>query len=166
MRLVMLMLCVLGGFVVNAQVFVSKSAPIVRLDQREVSNKDWSAFIQFMKNDPGFSKQYIQSMLPDQWTTTSITPKNEDSKVVGVSWYQAMAYCKWRSVIATYLDGHTKTGTYQQMQADNKLAKTVVTYRLPTEKEWNILAANSTTSTGKSTPGIGFRCVYVIQKNV
>ncbi len=102
-------------------------------------------------------------MTPDQWGTAQISLKNQDAPIVGVSWQQALAYCEWRSVIATYLHTHSKISTYQAMQTANASAKTLITYRLPSEKEWEKLASRFT---DKTTPGVGFRCVHSVKKIV
>lgn len=131
------------------------------VDQHPVSNKNWSVFLQSIKNDPTLSKKYGQSMTPDQWGKDQASLKNQDTPVIGVSWQQALAYCDWRSVTATYLHTHSKVSTYQTMQIANASAKTLITYRLPSDTEWEKLASRFT---DKTYPGIGFRCVHTVKK--
>lgn len=155
MKLIIIVLSILYCPAVSAQFLPDKPASI-HIDQREVSNEEWAAFIRFMKTDPAFSPTYIRSMHPDRRATT----QNEGIAVTGVSWKQATAYCKWRSTLATYLNTHTKGNTYRQMLTDNERAKIIITYRLPTEEEWKRMALNKN---GVNSPkaGSGFRCVYV-----
>jgi formylglycine-generating enzyme required for sulfatase activity len=86
----------------------------------KVTNREYKIFI----DDGGYANsaywtagnfgQYGSQ--PYYWTDSALRgggiPGNEDFPVVGVNWYEAMAYCKWLS------------------------AKTGKTYRLPTEAEW------------------------------
>ena len=133
----------------------------ISIDQHPVSNKNWATFLHFVKHDPAFSTKYAQSMLPDQWSRTQTSVKNQDEPVIGVSWQQALAYCEWRSVVATYLHTHATAATYQAMKLANTSAKTLITCRLPTEQEFNKLASRFT---DKANSGIGFRCVYAVKK--
>ncbi|QMW05782.1 formylglycine-generating enzyme family protein [Spirosoma foliorum] len=138
---------------------VTSAQPIV--DQQPVSNKNWSIFLQAIHNDPALSKKLGQSMTPDQWGKQQTSPKNQDAPVVGVSWHQALAYCEWRSVTATYLLTHAKIAPYQTMQMANASAKTLVTYRLPSEQEWKKFASHFTS---KANSGISFHCVRSIKR--
>ena len=136
------------------------SAQVV-FDQHLVSNKNWSTFLQAIKNDASFTKKYSQSMVPDQWGKTQTNVKNQYAPVVGVSWQQATIYCEWRSIMATYLRTHSTLNSFQAMQIANRSAKTLITYRLPSEKEWEKAASRFT---DKLSSGIGFRCVYSVRK--
>lgn len=152
MKSIILALSLFCCLIANAQIVV---------DQHPVSNKNWSTFLTSIKNDPTLFKKYRQSMVPDQWGTEQTSLKQQNAPVVGVSWQQALAYCEWRSVVATYLHSHPKLDTYQTMQSANTAAKTLIVYRLPSEKEWEKLASRFTNSPNS---GIGFRCVHSIRK--
>ncbi|MGI4872495.1 MAG: SUMF1/EgtB/PvdO family nonheme iron enzyme [Janthinobacterium lividum] len=92
---------------------------------------------------------------------TPPSSKKQNAPVIGVSWQQALAYCEWRSVVATYLHNHSKLDTYQIMLKANAAAKTLITYRLPTEKEWEKSTRRFTDNLRSAT---GFRCVYSSKK--
>lgn len=130
-------------------------------EQHPVSNKNWSTFLGAIKDDPTLFKKYGQSMTPDQWNGEQTSSKKQNAPVIGVSWQQALAYCEWRSVVATYLHNHSKLDTYQIMLRVNASAKTLITYRLPTEKEWEKSASRFT---DHLRSGTGFRCVYSSKK--
>lgn len=134
---------------------VNFTEKIVYADKKEVSNKDWAAFIGFISEDPAFSQKYVQSMLPDGWNNLKMNAVTRDRAVTGVSWDQALAYCQWKSELATYLQSHAKAASYKHMEADNKLAKSFISYRLPTEREFSKMNTKS---------GTGFRCVYAVRK--
>jgi formylglycine-generating enzyme required for sulfatase activity len=106
----------------------------------EITNEQYAQFIA----DGGYSK-------PEYWTTNawawyqSRNPKLtepgwwQDSNynaptqpVVGVRWWEAVAYCNWRSVIEGLTPAYDATG-----RAD----LTASGYRLPTEVEWEYAAA-------------------------
>ena len=145
----------------NAQVIPDLNGKTVHFDQQNVSNQDWNAFMKFIKNDGGFSKKYIASVTPDKWSSVSVDEKvQQHLAVTGVSWVQAQEYCKWRSELATYLNTHTEVTNYQQMMSDNKLAKTIFTYRLPTGVEFRKMVASKSKNSDDTG---GFRCVYSVR---
>jgi formylglycine-generating enzyme required for sulfatase activity len=135
---------------------VNFTEKMVYADKKEVSNKDWVAFVGFISKDPGFSKKYVQSMIPEGWNNLKMNAETQNRAVTGVSWEQAVAYCQWKSELTTYLQSHAKAASYKHMEADNKLAKSFIAYRLPTEREFNKM----NTKSGRT----GFRCVYTVKK--
>jgi hypothetical protein len=149
--------------VANAQFVFEQPVATTQIvfEQQPVSNKNWSAFLGAIKDDPTLFKMYGQSMTPDQWNGEQTSSKKLNAPVIGVSWQQALAYCQWRSVVATYLHNHAKLATYQTMLRVNASAKTLITYRLPTEKEWKTSASRFPAIL---RPGTGFRCVYSSKK--
>ena len=149
-----------SSFLLNAQVIPDLNTKTVHFDQQNVSNQEWNTFMIFIKNDGGFSKKYIASMTPDNWLSGKLGAKSKDLAVTGVSWMQAQEYCKWRSELATYLNTHIEATNCQQMRTDNKLAKTIITYRLPTEVEFSKMMASKSRN---SKDNAGFRCVYSVR---
>ncbi len=156
-----MMLGCLYGSVATAQFVVCKRPEVVQIDRREVSNKEWAAFLQFTRNDPALSRKYSQSMKPSQWSSNKLSLNRQHEPITGISWQQALAYCDWRSITATYLATHAKPATYQQMKQANARAKTRITYRLPTDEEFKRLPIPPTTDT---RAGISFRCVRSVKK--
>lgn len=132
-------------------VFVTAS-----ISKQSVTNKEWSEFVRFIKSDAAFSHEYVQSMLPDHWEM-----QNDDEPVYGVSWYQAQEFCQWRSVLTTYQNSNSEKAVFSKMLEQNKSAKELVTYRLPTESEFNELI------TSKKVKGNeGFICVYSVKRMI
>lgn len=144
----------------NAQISIDQS-PVI--DHQPVSRKEWSVFFQFVKSDPTFSKKYYQSLIPNQWGKQQSSSNLQDMPVTGVSWQQAQDYCEWRSIVSTYLNTHSRAGTYQEMRAANISAKTLITYRLPTEQEWLKFASHSANKTIK---GIGVHCIHSVKYTI
>jgi len=126
------------------------------ISQLPVTNKDWSEFIRFIETDAAFSREYVQSMRPDNWKM-----QNDDKPVYGVSWHQAQEFCEWRSVIATYQNSNSERADFSKMQEKNKWAKELVTYRLPTELEFNEMVADK-----KFEGDEGFVCVYSVKRMI
>lgn len=146
--------------IATAQFFVAKQQEIIQIDKREVSNKDWAAFLQFAKNDPILSKKDRHSITPSGWNTSQLSLNNQHQPVRGITWQQALAYCEWRSTMATYLSSHSRASNYQQMQQANSTAKSYITYRLPTGEE--LQRVTPTSSNTKA--GVAFRCVRSVGK--
>ncbi|MBC5994234.1 formylglycine-generating enzyme family protein [Pontibacter cellulosilyticus] len=116
-------------------------------DETEVANIHWQEYLTYLNQDSTVA--FYQSQQPD---TTVIQlnktdyyrtaagqvvsayqyhPEYQFYPVVGISYEQAADYCKWRSNVVTEL-----------VKSDpNNKEKVQVIYRLPTEKEWEIIAA-------------------------
>ncbi len=103
----------------------------------EVTNSQFQTFI----NESGYSTD-------SYWTTNGITARNGGGwtqpafwtnsnfngpyqPVVGVSWYEAVAYCNWLSV---------KEGLTPAYNASGQATLSAAGYRLPTEVEWEYAA--------------------------
>jgi hypothetical protein len=105
----------------------------VSVSAQEISNKDWAEFLTFIASDVAFSEAYVQSMQPDNWENA----RPDKKPVYGVSWTQAQEFCKWRSVFTTYQHCYSAQVEFSEMLEQNRMAKKLVTYRLPTESEFN-----------------------------
>ncbi len=113
-----------------------------KMSQYEITNSQFQAFI----SESGYSTD-------SYWTTNGITQRNGGSwtqpsywanssyngsnqPVVGVSWYEAVAFCNWLSV---------KEGLTPAYNANGQATLTATGYRLPTEVEWEYAAAKGGT---------------------
>lgn len=74
--------------------------------------------------------------MPLRWTHLDFD--DPDQPVVGVSWYEAVAYCNWRSI---------REGFSRPYDATGRLDLATNGYRLPTEAEWEYAAS-------KGEPGL------------
>lgn len=120
---------------------LSEVSSVSNLSENSVSYKEWSEFLVFMKNDTTVSKEYVQTIVPDQWNSISEVKRQSNEPVNGVSWYQANEFLKWRSVLVTYSRTHVGGQNYEQMMQLYSKAKVTVTYRLPTGDEFVRFAA-------------------------
>ncbi len=108
------------------------------MSKYEITNSQFQSFI----NDSGYSAD-------SYWTTNGIAQRNGGGwtqpafwtnsnfngpyqPVVGVSWYEAVAYCNWLSV---------KEGLTPAYNASGQATLIATGYRLPTEVEWEYAAA-------------------------
>jgi len=107
----------------------------------EVTNKEWKEFYLAMKEELGV-EQAMKLYYPDTltWQVEFKYSYNEpmsrnyfqhpifkDYPVVGISWLQAQAYCKWR--------------TQKLVNLAKKKGKIIdMTFRLPTTAEWELAA--------------------------
>ncbi len=108
-----------------------------KMSQYEITNSQFQAFI----SESGYSTD-------SYWTTNGITTRNgggwtqpafwgnanfngSNQPVVGVSWYEAVAFCNWLSV---------KEGLTPAYNASGQATLTATGYRLPTEVEWEYAA--------------------------
>src|SRR5690606_12335661 len=95
------------------------------VDRDEVSNAAWAEYLHFLKNADGGGGAFQQA-LPDSaiWNTVyggsilRLHGEFAEYPVVGTTFGQAEAYCRWRTE-----------------RVREKFGK-AVTYRLPTEAEW------------------------------
>ncbi len=111
-------------------------------DETEVSNFSWREYEAWTRNKYGKdSKEYLE-VLPDTTVWRDKNAFNEpyvkhyyrnfaykDYPVVGISYEQAIAFCKWRS-------GRVKEFYYLKNKKELSIE-----YRLPTKEEWEMLSA-------------------------
>lgn len=96
------------------------------VDRNEVRNADWAEYLYDLKNTAGEGSAAFRQALPDSTAWNSVYGSGmprvngafADHPVVGISYGQVEAYCRWRS---------------ERVRA--KYGKDV-TYRLPTIAEW------------------------------
>ncbi len=116
------------------------------MDKYEVTNLDWNEYVHWMQMVFGHSKQgkrLVKQVLPDTTVWREEMAYNEPYleyyfrhpaysfyPVVGVSWKQAMAYCRWRSDRVNELQ-LVNCGAIRQPRFDKEL----VIARPKTEKE-------------------------------
>ena len=79
---------------------------------------------------------------PTHWADAGFT--GTDQPVAGVTYYEAIAYCNWRS---------TKEGLTPAYDANGVATLSATGYRLPTEVEWEYAAANGGSYTDTSLEG-------------
>jgi formylglycine-generating enzyme required for sulfatase activity len=109
-----------------------------KVSRYEITNTEFAGFIA----DSGYSTS-------SYWTTNGWTEKTSGSwtqpyfwsngnlsganqPVVGVSWYEAVAYCNWRSARESLTAAYNAAG---------QAAPNATGYRLPTEVQWEYAAA-------------------------
>jgi formylglycine-generating enzyme required for sulfatase activity len=127
-------------------------------DETEVSNFSWFEYEFWVAEKYGFKSKEHLSVLPDTLVWRNPTTYNEpyvkyyyrhpafrDYPVVGVSYEQALAYCKWRTerVKEFYRIRHKK--------------EIHLEYRLPNNDEWESIsnnAGNIFSDKGKTSKGI------------
>jgi formylglycine-generating enzyme required for sulfatase activity len=122
-------------------------------DETEVSNFSWREFVYYNKEQYGKdSKEYTSSLLDtlvwrhklaycEPYTEYyHMHPAYNDYPAVGVSYEQAVAFCKWRTervhAFMEYKEGKRKLEDIRKPYT----GKLHFEYRLPGKKEWEALA--------------------------
>jgi formylglycine-generating enzyme required for sulfatase activity len=123
------------------------------VDQYEVSNLNWIEYISWTKGTYGVNSEEYQTVLPDTLVWRKPKAYNEpyveyyhkhpayhNYPMVGISYEQAIAFCKWRS------DRVNEKIYIKENKIDYKPgdvypdAPKVYQYRLPTKAEWEKIA--------------------------
>ncbi|HBX52754.1 MAG: hypothetical protein A2275_08980 [Bacteroidetes bacterium RIFOXYA12_FULL_35_11] len=123
----------------------------VFIDQTEVRNVDYREFMHWLKRKHGERSDEYQTMLPDTnlWVIFKAhkisyfrSGAYHFYPVVGVSYDQAVAYCKWRSDRVNeyfYLNENKFSfKVLDTLKIEN--VPRIFEYRLPTRKEWEQVA--------------------------
>lgn len=122
------------------------------VDITEVKNADYLEFLFWMKRKHGYNSTEYKSSLPDTNLWVIFKPHQylylrdktyRQYPVVGVSFEQAQAFCKWRTdMVNANIYAQKKKLTYQALDTlDMKLVDKIYEYRLPTKVEWEEIAA-------------------------
>lgn len=155
---VVVMAVVTTGFTVRAKKQFTPPGTVqindtLYADECEINNFSWQEYESWTKNIYGKnSKEHIAS-LPDTLVWREPNSYNEpyvqyyyrhpaykDYPVVGISYEQAVAYCKWRT---------ERVKTFLTRKKD--FANQNFEYRLPTKAEWEKLAESSTVFLNNNT---------------
>lgn len=120
-------------------------------DKTEISNLAWQEYELWTKTQYGSHSKEHLATLPDTLVWREKLSYNEpyveyyyrhpaykNFPVVGISYEQALAYCSWRTQ-------QVKT----QLSAKKDVNHQSFEYRLPSKKEWELLAASSTEAIDK-----------------
>lgn len=100
------------------------------VDKTEVTNRAWAEYLWYVRNHYGENSIEYKAALPDSaiWHSVysgeicSIHNKYANYPIVGVSYEQAVQFCRWRS-----------------KQVNTKFKKYQTTYQLPSIKQWEII---------------------------
>lgn len=114
------------------------------LDVSEVSNLNWREYMSWNENNYGTeSKEYLACLTDETvWVGEKFKPMRElylkhssydNYPVVGISYKQAVAYCKWRAARIN-----------EVMKLQNKKSTVSYSCRLPTKAEWEKIAHRET----------------------
>lgn len=123
------------------------------LDIAEISNFAWNEYRYWLKRKYGEnSKEYLESALDTSvWRTKQMYnepfakyyhshPAFKEYPAVGMSYEQAVAYCKWRSDRVNELF-YVKENKLKLHPDSNYNYSEIVRYRLPSKQEWERFAA-------------------------
>lgn len=108
------------------------------IDETEITNLHWAEFLHYLKRD---STDIVYSkMLPDDTKLPKedyfTNPFFRFYPVVGITYEQAEAYCKWRTRVVNEINRKRMVAN-----GTNPPKRFILEFRLPTEKEWETYAA-------------------------
>jgi len=125
------------GFIPEGTVHVSGN---IFIDRTEVSNVHWLEYEHFVKSRNGPDSLFtVQTIVTKNYRPNYLRDAGfRNYPVVGISQIQAEGYCAWKSIIVNALlkikhERQVLTNLYQ------------VSFRLPTENEWELAARLSDT---------------------
>ncbi|MFK7953111.1 MAG: formylglycine-generating enzyme family protein [Ekhidna sp.] len=132
---IILLLALLSFSLVHAQVKDPFNGVFLKdnlyMDVTEVANIHWLEYEFYLKKDS--LEEFVISSLPSEEITKNYRPEYfrhpnyRYHPVVGISYTQALNYCKWRTAVVNF-----------KLEADRDNRR--VKYRLPTEVEWELAA--------------------------
>jgi len=125
-------------------------------DKTEVENVAWREYIHWLNRKFGEqSKEYL-SALPDSsvWMNTSLTSIQKkyfrhreyaNYPVVGISYQQAKAFCKWRSdrVNEAIYRRKNNISFHPDINIPYEKIDKIYEYRLPTKEEWRLIVSSN-----------------------
>ena len=122
------------------------------MDKAEISNNNWKDYMYYIKRKFGSESENYKMTIPDTsvWASADTTgfvinmyfqhPAFSEYPVVGISYAQAEAYCKWRTEITNktaFLNENKIKGNPDSTYS----FPTKFIYRLPTRREWEYAAS-------------------------
>lgn len=144
---------------------MTKIAPNVFVDDKEISNLDWMEYVFWLGLVYGKESSEYKSSLPDQSIIAQQLPDsmannyyghpaNRNFPVLGISYEQAKAYCAWRTDrVAEYMLVRMKFIKWNSNQTpDNYFS--LSTYQAPKGLQFLIFSLSSETVETR----YGFRC--------
>ena len=114
-------------------------------DKNEVTNDEWRVYENWYKQKYGSTSIHYKNTLPDTLSWRILTDDEpyqyeyyrnsafNNHPVVGVTWEQANAYCKWRTAIV-------RSEMAKELNKNMNRPESI-TYRLPTVTEWEEVAS-------------------------
>jgi len=119
----------------NAISFYFARYPVTNLQyQRFLESPDFAnkafwgeAGWKFLQDTP--TKSNSKVLLPENWENSRFGFARKIAPVVGVSWYEASAYCRWLSTQKALPE-------IEFLRSEFNLQNSALTFRLPSEKEW------------------------------
>ncbi|GGG32921.1 formylglycine-generating enzyme family protein [Hymenobacter glacieicola] len=121
------------------------------IDETEVANIHWLEYLHFLRRDSTLS--LYRSQLPDSTGWQPVVDPEQDQApqsyfrapgyryypATNISYEQAQAYCRWRSAMVN--QGYFQGAEFRKQYPELRDYIVTVTYRLPTEQEWQVAAA-------------------------